>query len=280
MLRLLEEPEQRPDAPEGKALEATGLSVSFGPIRAVRSVDIDLREGEILGIIGPNGAGKTTTFEMLAGFVRPYAGSVRYYGRDVTTLSPDARAAGGLVRSFQDAALFPTMSVLDVVSLSLERQRRSGLAWGLVGMERAGRRRRAVAHDLVDHFGLGRYAGRTVGELSTGTRRIVELACLTSLQPRVLLLDEPTAGIAQRETEALAALVVNMRSEFSMTIALIEHDIPFVTSLSDRMVAMAEGQVICVGTPEDVCTNDAVIDCYLGIDSEALNRSDVTAARG
>jgi ABC-type branched-subunit amino acid transport system ATPase component len=135
-----------------------------------------------------------------------------------------------------------------------------------------------VAYDLVDFFGLGRYFGRTIGELSTGTRRIVELACLTSLQPHVLLLDEPSSGIAQRETEALAQLIARMRDEFAMTIVLIEHDIPLVMSLSDRMIAMAEGEIICAGSPAQVRADEKVIDSYLGTRDEAINRSNVAVA--
>ncbi|MEU1518404.1 ATP-binding cassette domain-containing protein [Streptomyces sp. NPDC005811] len=271
-LRTLAPPEPVPDV----ILEARGLGVDFGAITAVRQVDFAIGTGEIVGVIGANGAGKTTTFEMLSGFMRPTRGEVRYCGRDITRLSPERRADLGLVRSFQDAALFPTMQVIDVVSLALERQCRSGALRGLLGIERSRRRRREVAQELVDFFGLGRYFGRSISELSTGTRRIVELACLTSLQPQVLLLDEPSSGIAQREVEHYPELIMRMRNEFGMTIVIIEHDIPLVTTVSERIIAMDQGSVICSGAPEDVVTDEQVVDCYLGTRTETIHRSDLT----
>lgn len=260
--------------PDRVLLEARSIAVSFGGVHAVRDVSLSVREGEIVGLIGPNGAGKTTTFDMLSGFVRPTAGSVHFEGEDVTRCPPERLVGRGLVRSFQNADLFPTMTVLDVVDLSLEQDLRSSVPLSVLGLDHRAQRRRRVATELVDFFGLGNYATRRVSELSTGTRRIVELACLFAMRPRLLLLDEPSSGIAQRETEALGSYLKQMQREFAVTIVLIEHDIPLVMSLSDRVVAMTEGRVLMTGTPHEVRTDDRVIDAYLGVNETTINRSD------
>ncbi|MFC8826948.1 ATP-binding cassette domain-containing protein [Streptomyces sp. NPDC057137] len=271
----LRESANPPVRPDTVVLEARHLALSFGNVHAVRDVSFTLREGETVGLIGPNGAGKTTTFEILSGFARPRSGQVLCYGNDITRLPPEERTDLGLVRSFQDSVLFPTMCVLDVIMLALERQRPTRTTLSVLGLDPTARQRRSVAHDLMGYFGLGQYRAKPIRELSTGTRRIVELVCLIALQPRVLLLDEPSSGIAQRETEALGALLARVRADFHLSLVLIEHDIPLVMSLSDRVVAMAEGEVLTIGTPSEVRAHERVIDSYLGGSIEAIQRSDV-----
>jgi len=256
------------------AIEA--IRVTYGGVHAVDGVSFAVQKGETLGLIGPNGAGKTTCFEVLSGFVRPAAGTVLFEGRDITRLSPEKRAELGILRSFQDAALFPTLNVRDVIMVALEREHRTNIALSALGIERSRRARAARVDDLIDYFGLGGYRAKTINELSTGTRRIVELACLIALKPRVLLLDEPSSGIAQRETEALAELLCHVRSEFETTMILIEHDIPLVMSLSDRIVAMVDGNVLCEGEPQEVRQNPDLINSYLGTRAETITRSNVT----
>ena len=254
-------------------LEARGLRKSFGGVHAVRGVSFDVRQGETLGLIGPNGAGKTTTFELLAGFTRPDAGAVRYAGRDVTALSPEARGHLGLIRSFQDAALFPTLTVLECVELALERVQPTRLLPALLGLRGGERVRRDKADELVRWMGLERYRSSQIQELSTGTRRITEIACLVALQPQLLLLDEPSSGVAQKETEALGALLVRLKAELGLTLVIIEHDIPLVMSLCDRIVCMADGEIITVGTPDHVRNDERVIEAYLGGSLAAIERS-------
>jgi len=262
------------DLPPGQPLlQVTDLTRHFGGIRAVDGISFEVRAGETVGLIGPNGAGKTTTFEMLSGFIRPSAGSIRYQGQDITRLAPERRVGLGLVRSFQDAQLFPTMCVLDVVMLSLERQRQTSTTLSVLGLDPSARARRRTAEDIVGYFGLGDYRGKLIRELSTGTRRIVELAALLSLQPRLLLLDEPSSGIAQRETEALGVLLRRITHEFAITVVLIEHDIPLVMSLSDRIIAIADGKILCDDQPDVVRRHPAVVDSYLGGSLEAIERS-------
>jgi ABC-type branched-subunit amino acid transport system ATPase component/ABC-type branched-subunit amino acid transport system permease subunit len=254
-------------------LEVHQLRKSFGGVHAVQGVSFEVRSGETLGLIGPNGAGKTTTFELLAGFTRPDSGQVRYAGRDVTSLSPEARGRLGLIRSFQDAALFPTLTVLECVQLALERTDPTRLTPALLGAGRQDRRKLARAEELVGWMGLERYRASQIQELSTGTRRIAEIACLVALEPTLLLLDEPSSGVAQKETEALGALLVRLKAELDLTLIVIEHDIPLIMGLSDRIVCMADGQVIAAGTPEVVRHDPAVVEAYLGGSLTAIERS-------
>ncbi|HWC36205.1 MAG TPA: ATP-binding cassette domain-containing protein [Mycobacteriales bacterium] len=256
----------------GVLLEVRGLGKAFGGIHAVSDLSFSVIGGETLGLIGPNGAGKTTTFELVAGFLRPDTGSVRFRGDDITRRSPEARARMGLIRSFQDAALFPTLSVAECVALSLERAAPTATALNALGIMVGERRRLAQAEELLDWMGLSRYRASTVAELSTGTRRITEIACLVALQPELLLLDEPSSGVAQRETEALARLLARLRTELSLTMVVIEHDMPLVMGLSDRILCMADGRQIAMGTPEEVQRDSAVITAYLGGDVAAPPR--------
>jgi ABC-type branched-subunit amino acid transport system ATPase component/ABC-type branched-subunit amino acid transport system permease subunit len=243
---------------------ADSLTKSYGGVQAVRGASLSVQRGEIVGLIGPNGAGKTTMFEMVSGFVRPDGGSVLLDGVDVTETGPEQRAGLGLIRSFQDAALFPTMTVSEVITLAFEQHAPTNLlaAVGLGG--RADRRKREGAAEIVSLMGLERYRDSRVLELSTGSRRIVELATLLALRPRVLLLDEPSSGIAQRETEALGELLLRMKGQLDLTLCIIEHDIPLIMGLSDRIVAMADGAVIADGTPEAVRNHPDVLSSYLG----------------
>ncbi|HEX3899266.1 MAG TPA: ATP-binding cassette domain-containing protein [Mycobacteriales bacterium] len=256
-------------------LEAAGLVKSFGGVHAVRGVSLAVNRGETLGLIGPNGAGKTTTFELLAGFTSPDRGLVRLHDEDVTTLGPEARAQRGLIRSFQDAALFPTLTVQECVTLALERTDPSTVTAAVLGLTSGERRKEARARELVSWMGLDRYRAAQVQNLSTGTRRIAELACLVGLGPEVLLLDEPCAGIAQRETEALQDLLATLKRDLDLTLCIIEHDIPMIMSMSDRIVCMAEGEIIAEGTPDVIRNDRHVVEAYLGGSLTAIQRSGV-----
>ncbi len=266
-------------APGAPLLEATDLSKRYGGVLAVNDVSVDVYPGETVGLIGPNGAGKTTLFELLGGFARPERGRVVFDGEDVSLLGPEDRGRRGLIRSFQDAALFPTMTVLDVVNLALERVVPTSFFGSVLGMTGRERTRAAAAREIVSFMGLDSYRAKQVQELSTGTRRITELACLVALRPTLLLLDEPSSGIAQRETEALGVLLGELKSEFDMTLFVIEHDIPLIMGLADRIVAMDAGSVIAAGTPVQVRNDRKVVEAYLGGSAEALGRSGVAKAK-
>jgi ABC-type branched-subunit amino acid transport system ATPase component len=265
----------RPDrAPAtGDILRADALGKSYGGVTAVDDVSLIVGEGETLGLIGPNGAGKTTLFEVLAGFVRPDAGRVHFDGRDVTSWSPEGRAELGMVRSFQDVMLFPTLSVLDTVQLALERTLRTRFLESIIGLTMRDRARAALARELVGSMGLWEYRNKQIQELSTGTRRIAELTCLVALEPKLLLLDEPSSGIAQRETEKLGELLLALKDEHGMTLVVIEHDIPMIMGLADRIIAMDAGRIIATGKPAAVRKNPKVVEAYLGGRVEAVARS-------
>jgi ABC-type branched-subunit amino acid transport system ATPase component/ABC-type branched-subunit amino acid transport system permease subunit len=254
-------------------LQAAGLSKRYGGVVAVDDVSLEVYRGETLGLLGPNGAGKTTTFELLGGFTRPDSGRIAFLGEDVTWLPPQYRARLGLIRSFQDAALFPTLTVLDTVMLSFERTEPSRLLTAVTGSRRAERDKERRARELLAVMGLERYRDKTVSELSTGTRRITELACCLAMQPRLLLLDEPSSGIAQRETEALGDLVRAIKAYLDTTIVIIEHDMPLLRGLSDRLIAMETGRVLAVGAPEAVLTHPRVVESYLGGDIVTIESS-------
>lgn len=254
-------------------LKASGLTKTYGGLAAVSDVSLEVRPGETLGLIGPNGAGKTTLFEVLAGFVSPDQGKVTLGDADVTSWSPERRAKAGLIRSFQDVSLFPTLSVLDTVQLALERELPSGFIGSLVGPTARDRKREAAAREMVGAMGLWDFRDKPIQELSTGTRRIAELACLVALRPKLLLLDEPSSGIAQRETESLGELLEDLKATYDVTLFVIEHDIPLIMGLADRVIAMDAGSVLAEGSPEEVRNDPAVVEAYLGGRIEAIERS-------
>jgi ABC-type branched-subunit amino acid transport system ATPase component len=272
-------PTERLRPPGSLLLEVSGLRKSFGGVHAVRGVSLSVLAGETVGLIGPNGAGKTTTFELIGGFTRADAGRVRFEGQDITSFGPEARGRLGLIRSFQDAALFPTLTVQETVRLSLERQSPTPFFGSILGFSGREKDKQRLTRELIAFMGLDRYRTSQVQQLSTGTRRIVEIACLVGLQPTLLLLDEPSSGIAQRETEALGELLNTIKAQLQLTLLIIEHDIPLVMGLSDRIVAMADGQVIASGTPDIVRNDPAVVEAYLGGSMAAIERSGVAAVR-
>jgi branched-chain amino acid transport system ATP-binding protein len=258
-------------------LEVDSISKRFGGIRAVNDTSFHLREGEILGLIGPNGAGKTTIFDLISGFIRADEGRITFDGVDITGHSPDRRASLGLGRSFQDARLVPSLTVAENLAIGLERhlEVRDHLA-SLLGLPAVVRLEEDVAWtvaDLVELMHLGAFRDKFVRELSTGSRRIVDLAMCIAHDPKVLLLDEPSSGIAQKETEALGPLLQRIQDETGCALLVIEHDMPLITGISDRMIALELGHPIVEGTPHKVTTDPQVVASYLGGDLAAINRS-------
>ena len=261
------------DIPE-VVLATKEVTVHFGGNFAVSHVDIEVHRNEIVGLIGTNGAGKSTLMNAVGGFV-PSTGSIQLMGRNISRLSPQRRASCGLGRTFQSAALFPELTVRETVKVALEARHRSSFtSTALMLNGPAERRQEADAADLIDFLGLGRFADSYISDLSTGTRRIVELAGLLAVDAQVLCLDEPTAGVAQRETEAFGPLLVEIRKELGAAMLIIEHDMPLIMSISDRVYCLESGEVIAHGAPDQVRNDPAVVASYLGTDERAIQRSD------
>jgi ABC-type branched-subunit amino acid transport system ATPase component/ABC-type branched-subunit amino acid transport system permease subunit len=264
-------------APAAPVLRTEGLTKSFAGIRAINDLSISLNRGEILGIIGPNGAGKTTLFDLLSGFLVPDVGSVYLGDDDITQLRPEQRARLGLARSFQDARLFGALTVREAIAVALDRQLGVAdpiaAALGLHDVSEAEERVAAEADVLLERMRLDAYANKFVGELSTGTRRIVDLACQVAQQPMVVLFDEPSSGIAQRETEELGRVLVDLRRELDASFIVIEHDMPMLRSIADRLIALELGTFVAEGSADEVLHHPAVVASYLGSDTATIERS-------
>jgi len=258
-------------------LEVIEISVAFGGNRAVNGTTFAVRPHEIVGMIGPNGAGKTTIFDLISGFVPVDSGRIDLQGRDITNLGASDRAGAGLGRSFQDARLFPDMTVRETLAVSLERwvNSRNALsaALRLPAVYDDEERTALRVAELIELMNLGDYQNSFVRELSTGTRRVVDLACIAAHRPVMVLLDEPSSGIAQREVEALAPVLRRLRDEMGASLLVIEHDIPLISSISDRLVALDQGAVLTEGPPADVLSHPDVIESYLGNNAAARERS-------
>ncbi|MEI7617766.1 MAG: MFS transporter [Actinomycetota bacterium] len=270
---------QAPAAAEGEppALKVDGMMRSFGGIRAVDNVSFEIAPREIVGIIGPNGAGKTTLFDLISGFTPTEVGRLFLGGKEVTEASPAERAASGLGRSFQDAKLFPELTVSETLAVATERfvKSRSMFAAALRLPQTFDSEQKVAerVEELLELMGLTQYRQSFIRELSTGTRRVVDLACQVAHRPTVILLDEPSSGIAQREVEALAPVLLRLRAEMGAALVIIEHDMPLISSISDRLIALDQGAVVTTGTPSAVLEDPRVVESYLGTSAVAITRS-------
>jgi ABC-type branched-subunit amino acid transport system ATPase component/ABC-type branched-subunit amino acid transport system permease subunit len=263
-------------------LEVEDVRVRFGGIVALDGASLTIGEAEIVGLIGPNGAGKSTLINVISGHQPASSGSVRVAGHDISGLSPDLRAAFGLSRTFQQATLFAGLTVRETVQVAMSRRWMVRFLPAMAGApwSRFGNAATEVEADVIlARFGLTPWAETLGAELSTGTRRICALACQVAAQPKVLLLDEPTAGVAQREAEAFGPLLRQVRDELDCSILIVEHDMPLLMGLCDRVYAMNAGRVIAEGTPAEIRADANVIATYLGTDEVSVNRSGRTLAR-
>ena len=263
----------------GPALQTQDVSVRFGGNTAVDHVSVHVDHGELVGLIGTNGAGKSTLLNAISGFV-PAQGRVFVLGTDVTARRAPARHARGLGRGFQGARIYPGLTVRESLMVALEARSRSLLVPSMTALPPSPsqeRTKRAEADELIDYMGLKRYADHFVATLSTGTRRIVELSSLLAVNARVLLLDEPTGGVAQREAEAFGPLIKQVQAELDAAVIVIEHDMPLVMGISDRVYCLEAGAVIAEGPPEQVRQDPLVIASYLGTSNQAIGRSGPSA---
>ena len=267
-------------------LQLREVSKRFGGLSALIDVSVDVGPGEILGFLGPNGAGKTTLFDVVSGFLPADAGTIvlgdskRAGGsgpRELTGLSAAARARLGLGRSFQDGRLFPALTVAETVAVALDRRVEVrdpvAAALHLPAVAESEARVRERVEQLLELLGITDFRDKLTRELSTGSRRVVDLACVLAHEPSVLLLDEPSSGIAQREAEALGPLLVRIRDETGASLLVIEHDVPLLLSIADRIVALDLGEVVTVGPPDAVVNDPRVVASYLGTTQATIARS-------
>ncbi len=243
-------------------LQVNGASKRFGNLVAIDDVSLSIEPGELRAIIGPNGAGKTTFFNLVSGLFAPTTGAILFDGRDVTTLSPERRVARGMARTFQITEIFPELSVGDNIRVAVE------IAAGYRLKPWLGRAARAKVEERVSALlvmgGLGEKKDTRVGALSHGDQRATEIMMSLALRPRLLMLDEPTAGMGDQETYDIARLVRRLHRKEGLTIMLIEHDMRVVFNLADRIMVLAEGRVLAEGTPQEIADSDRVQAAYLG----------------
>jgi ABC-type branched-subunit amino acid transport system ATPase component len=264
-------------------LSVEGVSVRFGGVHALNGVTFGAEPGSIVGLIGANGSGKTTTLDVISGLVHPQAGTVRLDGIDLGEYLPEERLGVGMVRSFQDCRLYPELTVLDVLLLSEDARHEVAVlptTLRLPWARRAEKRKLEAVDRVISAFGLERFRQHRTAELSTGTRRVVDLASIVLARPRLLLLDEPTAGIAQREAEAFIPLLRRIHEVADTTIVLVEHDVPLVFELCSTVVVMELGRVVASGPPEQVRADPKALAAYLGASDEALMASGPVAEDG
>lgn len=257
-------------------LEVRDLVVAFGGLRAVDGVSLDVAPGGLVGLIGPNGSGKTTLLDAVSGIVAPESGAVMLDDVDLSDYLPEERAALGVVRSFQECRLFPELSVEDTLLVTEDARRAAGVLSTTLWLPPARHRERAkrqAVDGAIASFGLERFRHHQIRQLSTGTRRVVDLASIVLAHPRLLLLDEPTAGIAQREAEAFIPLLRRLQEVTESTVLIVEHDVPLVFELCATVVVMQAGRVVAAGPADAVRHDPKALDAYLGASEEALRAS-------
>lgn len=249
------------------ALLAENIVVKFGGLTAVNSVTFDIPTGKIVSLIGPNGAGKTTFFNVLTGLYKPTSGTVIFDGQDITARPPHKIAASGLARTFQNIRLFGLMTAEENVMVAMHSHLKSGILATIFrtpGQRREEHQSRETARELLNFVGIGKWAGEYARNLSYGDQRRLEVARALALRPKVLLLDEPTAGMNPQESRTFIEFVYKVRDEQKVSILLIEHDMSVVMSVSERITVLDQGEKIAEGTPSDIKSNQRVIEAYLG----------------
>ncbi len=249
-------------------LTVEGISLSFGGVKALQNVSFDVREHEIRAIIGPNGAGKSSMLNVINGVYHPQQGTIRYQGAEFHDMDSHQVARSGIARTFQNLALFKGMSVLDNIMTGRNLRMRSNLLLQALRIGPALREElehRTVVENIIEFLEIQAYRKTPVGRLPYGLQKRVDLARALAMEPKVLLLDEPMAGMNLEEKQDMCRFILDVNDQFGTTIVLIEHDMGVVMDISDRVVVLDYGKKIGDGTPDDVRANQAVIDAYLGV---------------
>ena len=248
-------------------LTANNLSVQFGGLKAVNNVSFEVWPNEVFSLIGPNGAGKTTIFNLISGLYRPTSGFVTFEGEKISHLAPYEIARLGIARTFQNIELFEHASVLQNLLIGRHTHRRTGFWHDLLftpAARRAALQDRERVEHVIDFLDLQRYRDTLIAGLPYGVRKVVELARALCVEPRLLLLDEPSSGLNVEETEDMAYWIHDIRREFGITVLMVEHDMALVSKVSDRVLAMNQGEVLAMGKPADVQGHPGVVEAYLG----------------
>lgn len=248
-------------------LEVRNLGISFGGLRAVDDLNMDIEQGALVGLIGPNGAGKTTAFNLLTGVYQPSDGSIKLDGQQLVGKTPTDICKSGVARTFQNIRLFSKMSVLDNVKVALHNHIEYSLAESFFHFGNYSKKEKEMderALDILKVFGLDTYADALASNLPYGKQRKLEIARALATEPKLLLLDEPAAGMNPQETHELMEMIAFIRREFNLTILLIEHDMKLVMGICERIMVLNYGKIIASGTPEEIKSNPQVIKAYLG----------------